>query len=106
MPSNPDEALIVLEMIKILKQYSSPSEITNLGLISAPHYFLMEFGNKTIHKSINLQPLVISSIDMNYGSGVVDTTFDGMPKVITMTLNMTERRMITHEDWENIYFEA
>lgn len=99
VPNSSDEAEQLVEIIRLLKKYSSPTETASL-LLTAPHFFSVTFGNQKLQGLTNIRPCVLSSIEVNYsGSGYLETTMDGMPKNIIMSLTFNEIRAITSSDW-------
>jgi len=100
IPNNADEAEDVKKIILLLKKYSSPS-LHNNAIMIAPHFFLFQFSNETLQKLTGIRPCVVTNVSTNYAhSGVLETTFDGMPKGIELTIAISELRTITAEQWE------
>jgi len=100
IPNNAKEAEDIKKIILLLKKYSSPS-LHNNAVMIAPHFFLFQFSNEQLQKLTGIRPCIITNISTNYSlSGVLETTFDGMPKGIELTIAVTELRALTAEQWE------
>jgi hypothetical protein len=100
IPSSRAEANQLLTLIAKLKKYSTPTG--NMGVLYSPHYFEISFSNEVLDNMINIQSCVISDIEVNYsGNGYMDTTVDGIPKFMKLSLTIKERRMITSDDWNS-----
>jgi len=100
IPNSKKEAETIINIINVFKRYSSPS--TNLGktILTAPNFFAITFESEKLTNFLNIQPFVIKNISVNYATtGILETTLDGMPKFITMTLQIAEFRALTQEDW-------
>jgi hypothetical protein len=99
IPNNQEEAERLVEIITLLKKYSSPTQTAGL-LLTAPNVFGLTFGNPKLQKLTNIRPCVISNIDVNYsGAGFLETTMDGMPKYLILSINFSEIKAITSDDW-------
>jgi len=99
IPNSAEEAETIMKIIKLLKKYSSPT-LTADSIMRAPHFFHFFFSNHTLQNLTGIRPCVISSISTNYaGSGILETTMDGMPKQIDLSVRICELRTITNEDW-------
>ena len=71
--------------------------------MTAPCFFTFTFNNETLQLLTNIRPCIITNIGVNYGaSGVLESTMDGMPKFITVTISMAELRTIMNEQWGDI----
>ena len=99
IPNSREEADTIINIINTLKKASSPT-ITLQAFLTAPRFFWFWFSNETLMKLTNIQPAIIKSVAVDYGAGgQVDVTMDGMPKFINLTLEITELRAITAEQW-------
>ena len=100
IPNSQEEANELIRIITVLKKFSSPTKAVGGTVLVAPNFFHLEFGNPKLNKLTNIRPCVLQSIDVNYsGSGYLETTLDGMPKHLIMSLTFAEIRSITNEDW-------
>ena len=99
VPNSRKEADTIIEVIKQLKKHSSPS-ITANSIMRAPNFFHFWFSNDTLQVLTGIRPCIISDISTNYaGSGILETTMDGMPKQIEISINIKELRTITEDKW-------
>jgi len=99
IPKSRKEADTIIEVIKQLKKHSSPS-ITANSIMRAPNFFHFWFSNDTLQILTGIRPCIISDIATNYaGSGILETTMDGMPKQIDITITIKELRTITEDKW-------
>ena len=100
IPNNSEEAKRLVGIITTIKKYSSATKTFGL-LLTAPHFFSITFGNEYLNKLTNIRPCVVSSIDVNYSSsGFMETTMDGMPKQMMLSITFLETSTLTIEDWE------
>lgn len=66
----------------------------------APNFFWFMFSNPILQDLTGIRPCVITSVATNYaGSGILETTFDGMPKFIELTIAISELRTLTQDKW-------
>ena len=103
VPSSSEDAAIISNIIFNLKKYASPyvdNGFQNLTMIQ-PRFFSMTFGNPVLNELIRPLPFVISDITLAYDDGTyVSTTLDGMPKVMTLTLRISEIRTMHQLDYD------
>jgi hypothetical protein len=101
IPNSLTEAKQMVEIIMQLKKYSAPEEFAGgIGLL-APHFFDINFGNAILNGLMNIQRCVLTSIETNYSpSGLVETTLDGMPKYITLSLTFNEIVALDSSAWD------
>lgn len=103
VPYSGTEANEILKIFYNIKAAALPSRpVENDGsiLLRQPKFVAFEFGNPLVQKMISPIACVISNIDIDYTSGgQVSMTGDGMPKVITVKLELEEVRIITREDF-------
>lgn len=86
----------------MLKKYGD--RLDNV-LVQDPCHFLFKFGNKYLQDSISPKKMALKSVQVDYtasGSQVVETTGDGVPKTISLTLQFTELDMIFEDDFNDI----
>lgn len=101
IPNSQKEANTLIDIIMTIKKYSSPTSTLAGTALLAPHVFHIEFGNDKLNRLTNMRPCVLQSIDVNYsGSGFMETTMDGMPKHIVVSMSFAESRALTSDDWE------
>ena len=99
IPNSKEEAETIMKVIKLIKKYSSPS-ITADAIMIAPHFFHFYFSNTTLQNLTGIRPCVITDVSTNYaGSGILETTMDGMPRQINLSISMKELRTITEDMW-------
>jgi len=101
VPNNPEEAKDMLNIVLQLKKFSSPELVAGgVGLL-APHYFDIELSNPHISKLANINGVVLTSIDVNYGAdGNMQQYSDGTPKFMNLNLKFNERRMTSKNDYD------
>ena len=100
IPNSREEAMKMIQIVGMFKKYSSPTLNESKTLMTAPNMFLMIFENDTLQNLLRMKPSVITGVEVNYASsGVLETTMDGMPKFLTMTLHISEARAMTQADW-------
>jgi len=99
IPNSRVEADTIIKVITMLKKYSSPS-LTAGSIMLAPNFFHFWFSNETLQQLTGIRPCIISDVQTNYaGSGILETTMDGMPKQIDMAITIKELRTITEDKW-------
>jgi len=99
IPNSRNEADKIIQIIKIIKKYSSPS-LTADALMIAPHFFHFWFSNDTLQNLTGIRPCIITDVSTNYaGSGILEMTMDGMPKQIDLSITIKELRTITNDKW-------
>jgi len=101
IPNSKVEADTIIKVITMLKKYSSPT--LNAGTIMlAPHFFHFWFSNNTLQQLTGIRPCIVSDVQTNYsGSGILETTMDGMPKQIDLSITIKELRTITEDKWSH-----
>lgn len=101
IPNNAAEAKSILNIILNLKKFSLPRSIVSGVALLAPFSFEIEIGNERLKKLINMNDVVITGINVNYGAdGGMQMFSDGTPKHITMQLEVSERSLITSEFYD------
>lgn len=102
-----EQANTIFNIIKNFKAYSSPSQkISNVVLMS-PNFWLIKINNKRLSNALNLQPVVITQVDVDYaGSGFMDMYYDGTPKYLKVNIGFAEIRAVTTEDWISVQTES
>lgn len=101
IPNNAAEAKSILNIILNLKKFSLPRSIVGGVALLAPFSFEIEIGNERLKKLINMNDVVITGINVNYGAdGGMQMFSDGTPKHITMQLEVAERSLITSEFYD------
>jgi hypothetical protein len=100
VPSNPKEALDIMNIIMRLKEHSSPTVTTGVSLL-APNYFDIQLSNKWISAMAGLNGVVLQNMVVNYGAdGNMQQFPDGTPKYIQIGLTFVERKMRTANDFK------
>lgn len=99
IPNSKQEAKDIQSIIITLKKYSSPS-LDGGAIMIAPHFFWFRFSNPILQDLTGIRPCIIKNIETNYaGSGILETTFDGMPKFIELNISISELRTLTEDKW-------
>lgn len=100
MPNNAEEAQTIEEIILLLKGASAPQRLSTSAILVAPTFFEIVFCNQTLDNLIRPRPCVLTQISVNYGpSGFIETTADGRPKAITLSLTFQEKEAMMMGDW-------
>jgi hypothetical protein len=100
VPSNPKEALDIMNIVMRLKEHSSPTVTTGVSLL-APNYFDIQLSNKWISAMAGLNGVVLQNMVVNYGAdGNMQQFPDGTPKYIQIGLTFVERKMRTANDFK------
>lgn len=100
IPNNSDEAIVITDIIKTIKKYSSPGLAYANSVMIAPNYFKLKFNNEFIDLLVNAKDVVLKNIDVTYGAeGKMEMFHDGRPKHIKMSLTFGERRLKTQVEW-------
>jgi len=100
MPNNFQEAKTIEEIILLLKGASAPQRLSTSAVLVAPTFFEIVFCNQTLDNLIRPRPCVLTQISVNYGpSGFIETTGDGRPKAITLSLTFQEKEAMMMGDW-------
>lgn len=99
IPNNKEEAESIFSLIILLKKMSSP-ELTRALFLTQPRFFHIQFGNEKLQRMINPLPCVLKQVDTNYSaSGYIETTLDGSPKFIALTLTFAEIKAHEFAEW-------
>lgn len=95
IPNNSIEAKNIMNIILNLKKFSLPRSVIDGVALLSPFTFEIEIGNDYLKKLINMNDVVITGITVNYGAdGNMQMFSNGMPKHITMQLDIAERSLI------------
>jgi len=102
MPNNVKEAKTIFNLIRKFKAYSSGHPSASYAFLTAPYFCEITIRNKVMNDSLKLTDMVINNVSVNYSeSGYMEMFYDGTPKAITLSLELTERRTKTVKDWMN-----
>lgn len=101
IPNSKQESEQILQILKKLKQYSSPKlTALELGLLS-PYTFDVTIANGHIDDIMKLKNLAIRNVSINYvADGAVQFHHDGAPKHISLSIQFVELRTITADDYD------
>ena len=100
IPNSAAEAQKIIDIVLLIKKYSSPKLSHGNAIMTAPNIFAITFKNNTLERMLSIKPCVVTAVEVNYASsGVLEVTYDGMPKFMTMTLHLAEVRALSQEDW-------
>jgi len=100
VPKNVGEARQILLIITKFKQYSSPSYVPNTPMLQSPYNFKMVNNNSHLNTLTAVDLMVLTNVTVDYGSdGGMELFGDGMPKHITLSLQFTETKIRTSEDF-------
>ena len=100
IPNNQKESNTIHELIREIKMYASPQTLAGKMLLRSPHFFKLDFFNKTIRDALQFSEVVINNIDVTYSpGGNMDLFHDAMPKSVELQIQFTERQPKTAEDW-------
>jgi len=95
-----EDANSIFEIAKRFKVFSAPSQIISNVALLAPNFWVVHINNERLRNSLMLQPMVISSVNVDYaGAGVMEQYFDGTPKFIKLTLACQEISAITRQSY-------
>ena len=101
IPNNGLEAKNIMNIILNLKKFALPKSVIDGVALLAPFTFEIEIGNDWMKKLINLNDVVVTGVTVNYGvDGGMQMFSNGMPKHITMQLEISERSLITSEFYD------
>lgn len=102
IPNNHNEAISIMNIILNLKKFSLPRSIVSGVSLLAPFIFEIEIGNENIRKLINMNDVVLTEINTNYGAdGNMQFFSNGMPKFISLHLSFSERSLVTSEFYDS-----
>ena len=100
IPESYEEGQQIINIINIIKKYSSPDIQQDDIMMVAPNFFNIEFSNSVLQDTIRMKPCVLADIKVNYtATGVVDMMLDGMPKYITLSLTFKEIKASRQSDF-------
>ena len=100
IPNNQTEANTLHKMVQDIKMYSSPQSLAGKLMVRSPHFFKLNFKNKTIQQALQFNECNLTNITISYSpSGNMELLHDKMPKSITMSIQFTEREPKLAEDW-------
>ena len=101
IPNNGLEAKNIMNIILNLKKFALPRSVIDGVALLAPFTFEIEIGNDWMKKLINLNDVVVTGVTVNYGvDGGMQMFSNGMPKHITMQLEISERSLLTSEFYD------
>ena len=101
IPNNGLEAKNIMNIILNLKKFSLPRSVIDGVALLAPFTFEIEIGNDWMKKLINLNDVVVTGVTVNYGvDGGMQMFSNGMPKHITLQLEISERSLLTSEFYD------
>ena len=90
-----------MNIILNLKKFALPRAVIDGVALLAPFTFEIEIGNEWMKKLINLNDVVVAGVTVNYGvDGGMQMFSNGMPKHITMQLEISERSLLTSEFYD------
>lgn len=101
IPNSKEESDQILEILRKLKQYTSPKlTALELGLLS-PYTFDITIANGHIDNIMKLKNVAVRSLNINYvADGAVQFHHDGTPKHYTLSMQVVELRASTSEDFD------
>jgi hypothetical protein len=102
VPVDANESKTIMVILSILKYWSLPKEkgviLHSTGIVK----FSFGINNKHAMNAL-IAPsklgCVINSLDVSYGDSNMQLYQDGMPKIIKVTINLTERRPLSRGDF-------
>ena len=101
IPNNGLEAKNIMNIILNLKKFALPRSVIDGVALLAPFTFEIEIGNDWMKKLINLNDVVVTGVTVNYGvDGGMQMFSNGMPKHITLQLEIAERSLLTSEFYD------
>lgn len=101
IPRSEDEGYEMIEILRKLKQYSSPKLALGGTTLLSPYTFDMEISNGPINAVMKLSNMVVKSLDINYvADGGTQFHINGVPKHVTVTLSFAELRTIVADDYD------
>ena len=101
IPNNGLEAKNIMNIILNLKKFALPRSVIDGVALLAPFTFEIEIGNDWMKKLINLNDVVVTGVTVNYGvDGGMQMFSNGMPKHITLQLEISERSLLTSEFYD------
>ena len=101
IPNNGLEAKNIMNIILNLKKFALPRSVIDGVALLAPFTFEIEIGNDWMKKLINLNDVVVTAVTVNYGvDGGMQMFSNGMPKHITLQLEIAERSLLTSEFYD------
>ena len=101
IPNNGLEAKNIMNIILNLKKFALPKAVIDGVALLAPFTFEIEIGNDWMKKLINLNDVVVTGVTVNYGvDGGMQMFSNGMPKHITLQLEIAERTLLTSEFYD------
>lgn len=101
IPNNGLEAKNIMNIILNLKKFSLPRSVIDGVALLAPFTFEIEIGNDWMKKLINLNDVVVTGVTVEYGKdGGMQMFSNGMPKHISLQLEIAERSLLTAEFYD------
>lgn len=94
------EANLLMIIFKAFKMISAPSQTVSNAMLMPPNFWIVQVNNKIIEDSIRFQPIVITSVEIDYAaSGEMDVYKDGMPKFMKLSIACQEINAITRQTY-------
>jgi len=108
-PKSKEEVETIFKIIRFFKSFSSGNPTTTRAFLLAPLFCEVTIGDigkgtrtkaTDFVETLKIDNMIIKSVSVNYSEGSYMEMFkDGNPKVLVVTLNLTERRVKTAEEW-------
>lgn len=102
MPRSKKEAQEIVNIIKIIKKYSSPDASISRHFLLSPAFVNLTLSNPLLNDLQRYSDMVINNVSIDYGSGGnMEMFYDGMLKEITLNISLSELKINTLQDWED-----
>jgi hypothetical protein len=104
IPKSIEESQRIYNIISSFKYHSSPSTDIRGVTLLAPRFFTLDISNKWLENMILPGHVVITEVNVDYGSDGNMTLHevDGFPKAITLTISFADLKMRYSQDYKSV----
>jgi len=102
IPQSAGEAASVALILYHIKKWGSPDRTDSgvIGMLTQPNNYRIIFGNPAIQMAMQFNEMALQKYSINYfAQGYASTYHDGTPKMIELTLQMSEFKIKYKKDW-------
>jgi len=102
IPQSAGEAASVALILYHIKKWGSPDRTDSgvIGMLTQPNNYKIIFGNPAIQMAMQFNEMALQKYSINYfAQGYASTYMDGTPKMIELTLQMSEFKIKYKKDW-------
>ena len=100
IPNNQSEAIVLQNMVKMIKAYGTPDTMAGKLLVKEPHFFGLRFNNFVLDNALRFDEVVLVTASIDYvPGGTMELYNDGQPKHIQLNMTFKDRMPKLMRDW-------